>query len=223
MAKERGTTSWATKPVVKKVAKVPGQDWLKAATSPLAQINAPVKPNPMLPSGLGPQPAKLDAWARNYPNPAQQYMADIYGPTYSPAQSQGMWNTMGPTQTGPTQPTFDLSQTPAGQGGFLNPNGTINTAGAMPLKNVLLAPELQFLDKSKLTDDAATQKFAQSYTDAYANMLFQDNPLPEPGAVNYGGYTGGGGYGYGGGGGADYSKAPYAWMSKLLNWNVNKG
>jgi hypothetical protein len=56
-----------------------------------------------------------------------------------------------------------------------------------------------------------------------AEYLYPDSLPADAGPGDAGG--GGGyapGYGYGGGGGYDYSKSPYAWMAKLMNWNVNR-
>jgi len=80
----------------------------------------------------------------------------------------------------------------------------------------ILPPVKWGSDEVKYGHDPLGAKGSLSYYNPYSLP-----PLP---LTNYGGGGGGGGnYGYGSDyNGIDYSKTPYAWMSKLMNWNVNR-
>ena len=97
----------------------------------------------------------------------------------------------------------------------------------MPLQNVLIAPELQYLDPSRLQSTKSTMDFRDSYLEAYLRMLYPS--LPPETAPGNSGYLDYGAYQY-----PAYSypepvnylnngnQNGYAWMSKLINWSANK-
>jgi hypothetical protein len=75
-----------------------------------------------------------------------------------------------------------------------------------------------------------TPQAAESRSRALLDYLLPETLLPgatdgkkgpiDPGASGY--YGDDSGTSWGSGGGSKYGQAPYAWMSKLLNWNVNR-
>jgi hypothetical protein len=155
---------------------------------------------------------------------SQQYMSNVFGPSYSPAQNQEMWGTLGPIQRGPTDTglvtgTLAMPLTQAIQDPFAQSNPS-NYKPVTP-KPYYPSPFPTNMPRAEQRGNEL-QVSADQRASALAGYLFPDVLPTDAGATGGGGgYAPGYGYG-GGGGGYDYSKAPYAWMSKLLNWNANR-